>query len=180
MFNDYNKLKVLRVFFDNPLPEGGGFQLRELSRKIKLAPKSVKIYLKELEKEGLITVKKHRAHGYPLYYANRDSEDFLFCKKINTLLLIKESGLIEYLNDACIPDVIILFGSAAKGEDTTASDLDLFIQCKEKKFELEKYEKFINRNINIFFDEDVNKLSKELRSNIINGVILSGYIDLGG
>ena len=34
--------KVLEVFFDNPLPEGIGFQLREISRNIKLSPKSVK------------------------------------------------------------------------------------------------------------------------------------------
>ena len=47
--------KVLEVFFDNPLPEGIGFQLREISRNIKLAPKSVKLYLDELERVNLNT-----------------------------------------------------------------------------------------------------------------------------
>ena len=46
--------KVLEEFFNNPLPDGIGFQLREISRNIKLAPKSVKLYLDELEKVDLI------------------------------------------------------------------------------------------------------------------------------
>jgi len=42
MLEKSNIYKILEVFFDNPLPEGIGFQLREISRNIKLAPKSVK------------------------------------------------------------------------------------------------------------------------------------------
>ncbi len=178
MFEDYNKLKVLREFFNNPMPEGGGFQLRELSRKIRLAPKSVKIYLKALEKEELITVKKHRTHKYPVYNANRDSEDFLFYKKLNTLMLIKESRLVNYLHDTCVPDVIILFGSVSKGEDIETSDLDIFMQCKEKELKLSKYEQLLHRKVHLFFEEDIKKLSKELRSNLINGIVLQGYLDL--
>ena len=67
MLQNYNKWKVLGLFFDDPLPEGGGFQLREISRKVKIAPTSVKNYLKELETEGLILKSKHRVHGFPLY-----------------------------------------------------------------------------------------------------------------
>ena len=71
MLKKDNNQKVLDVFFDDPLPSGIGFQLREISRKINLAPKSVKIYLEELEKENLVVKKKHRIHQYPIYYANR-------------------------------------------------------------------------------------------------------------
>ena len=56
--------------------------LKKISRKIKLAPKSVKLYLEKLEKEELIIKKEHRIHKYPVYYANRDNDYFKFLKRI--------------------------------------------------------------------------------------------------
>lgn len=161
---------------EDPLPKGIGFQLREISRRINLAPTSVKNYLNELEKEGLIKKDTHRIHNYPVYSANRDNENFRFLKRLDTIMLIKEYGLLDYLENSCMPDVIILFGSASKGEDLKDSDLDIFVLCKEKKLDLKKYQNKLSRKINIFFSDDFNKLSKELRNNLINGTILKGYL----
>lgn len=176
MLKKDNTIRVLEVFFDDPLPEGIGFQLREISRKIKLAPKSVKFYLKELEKENLIVKKKHRIYDYPVYYANRDNDYFKFLKRLNIIRRIKESGLLDYLSEEYMPDVIILFGSASKGEDVKDSDVDLFLQCKEKKVDLTKYEKELKRKINLFVEDNFDRLSKELKQNIINGHKLKGYL----
>src|SRR3989344_8422532 len=169
MLKKDNIYKVLELFFDDPLPEGIGFQLREISRKIKLAPKSVKLYLEELEKENLIIKKEHRIHKYPIYYANRDNDYFKFLKRLNIIRRIKESGLLDYLDETCMPDAIVLFGSASKGEDRKDSDIDLYLQCKEKELGLKKYENSLKRKINIFFEPDFDKLSDELKKNIING-----------
>ena len=176
MLKNYNKYKLLKVFFDDPYPEGSGFQLREISRLINLAPKSVMIYLSELEKNNLILKLKHRIHKYPVYIANRDNENFRFYKKIDIIISLKDSGLLNFLEKQCMPDVIVLFGSASKGEDLLNSDLDLFLLCKEKKLNLDKFEKVIKRKINIFFSEEFNKLSKELKNNILNGIIMGGYL----
>ncbi|MBC8500970.1 MAG: winged helix-turn-helix transcriptional regulator [Nanoarchaeota archaeon] len=176
MLQKYNKYRLLRVFFEDPLPKGIGFQLRELSRKIDLAPTSVKKYLNELEKEGLITKEKHRIHSYPVYYANREDENFKFLKELDIIMMIKKSGLLEYLEGRCMPDVIILFGSASRGEDVKGSDVDLFLLCKERRLDLKKYELRLSRKISVFFCENFNNLSKELRNNIINGVLLKGYL----
>ncbi|SRR3989344_1085137 len=169
-----NRQKVLSVFFDDPTQEA--FQLREISRKINLAPKSVKTYLDELEKGNLITKSKHRIHAYPTYSANRDNDYFRFLKKIDTITTIKECGLLDYLNSNCMPDAVILFGSASKGEDVKGSDIDLFLLCKQKELALEKYEKILSRKINVFFTENFNNISKELKNNVLNGTILSGYL----
>ncbi len=171
-----NRRKILRVFFEDPAPKGIGFQLREISRNTGTATPSVKNYLVQLKKEGLIIVRKHRIYGYPVYYANRNNEHFKFLKKLNSIRMIKESGLLKYLENICMPDVIVLFGSASKGEDIKDSDIDLFLQCKEKKLDMKKYEKELKRKVNIFFSDNFNKLSKELKNNIINGVILYGYL----
>jgi predicted nucleotidyltransferase len=176
MLKKDNLDKVLGVFFDNPLPEGIGFQLREISRNIKLAPKSVKLYLDKLEKANLIIKKKHRIHKYPVYYANRDNNYFKFLKRLNIIRRIKESGLLDYLDEKCMPDVIILFGSASKGEDIESSDIDLYLQCDEKKLDLSKYDRELKRRINLFFEKNFDKLSDELKQNIVNGDKLTGYL----
>ena len=178
MLKKDNIYRVLEVFFDDPLPIGSGFQLREISRKINLAPKSVKLYLVELERENLIIKKEHRIHKYPVYYANRDEDYFKFLKRMDIIKLIKESGLLDYLYEKCMPDVIILFGSASKGEDIKGSDIDIYLQSNRKKLDLGKYEKELKRNINIFFERGFEKLSEELKKNIINGDKLKGYLNI--
>ena len=42
-----------------------------------------------------------------------DSENAMrkYLKRLNTIRSIKESGCLDYLNEKCMPDVIILFGT---------------------------------------------------------------------
>ncbi len=176
MLQKYNRWKVLKVFFDDPLPKGAGFQLREISRITNLAPPSVKNYLGELALEKLIIKEKHRIHKYPVYWANRENDRFRFLKKMDVLFAIEDSGLLAHLNGECMPNAIILFGSASRGEDLKESDLDLFLLCRETKLNLGKFEKVLKRKINIFFCPDFKSLSDELKNNIVNGVLLSGYL----
>ena len=169
-----NKQRVLVTFFDDLNPEGG-LRLREISKKIKLAPTSVKKYLKELEDEDLILSKKHRYFDYSTYYPNL-SRQFKFLKTQHTLKIIKNSGLEDYIYNNCLPDNIILFGSASIGEDSVDSDIDIFVQSSEKTLFLKKFEKILNRKINVFFHDSFEDLSVELKNNLVNGIILKGYL----
>jgi predicted nucleotidyltransferase len=171
MITKDNRYKILREFFNYPLKN---FQAREISRATKIALPSTIKYLKALAKDSLII--KEKKGIYPSFRANRDKEAFCLYKKIDMVLWIKESGLLDCIYDSCVPDAIILFGSASKGEDIDGSDIDLFVQSKEKKLALAKYEKTAKRTINIFFAEDFSRLSKELKNNILNGTVLKGYI----
>ncbi len=175
MLQNYSKWKVLRIFFENPAIKEG-FGLREISKEISLAHTSVKKYLLELIKEGLILQKKTRAQKLPVYIANRGSELFKQYKKIDTLDKIYSSGIIQKIEEMCLPDSIILFGSATRGEDVGGSDIDIYVQSKEHKIKLEKYEKFLKRKINLFFEPNFTKLSSELKNNLLNGIVLHGYI----
>lgn len=163
--------KVFAEFAKNPKKS---YQIRELSRKIKLAHTSIKIHLKELEKYNL--VEKEKIGVYQAYKANFDDENFRFYKKMSNIVNLKESGIIEELEHKATPDAIILFGSYAKGEDTEKSDIDIFIFAKEKRINLNNYEKKFERKIQLFFSEDLKKLPKELQNNILNGIILSGFL----
>jgi len=176
MLQKNNREKILEIFFTDPLPKGSGYQLRELSKITNIAPPSVKNYLNELLKEKLIIVEKHRTLNYPTYFANQDNEYFKFLKKLNNIKNIKESGLLDTLKDTLMPDAIVLFGSSSKGEDVKESDIDLFLLCPEKKIDLTHYENKLNRKINLFFCKSFNKLSKEFKNNLINGILLQGYL----
>jgi len=173
MIQKYSRYRILQEFFDFPRKN---FQMREVSRRTKITQPSVINHLKALVKEELIT--KEKKGTYPTFSANRDNEFFKLYKKIDLILRIKQSGLLDYIYDSCVPNCIILFGSASKGEDIEESDIDLFIQSTEKKLELNKYEKMLNRKIILFFEENFPRINTELKNNILNGIILKGYIKI--
>lgn len=174
MLQNYNKYKVLKVFLDSPLH---GFQLREISRLAKIAPTSVKKYLEEFQKKDIIRKSIKKNYTFYMYKANRENEEFIFLKKVSTLIELNYSGLIEYLWENLSPEAIILYGSYVRGEAIDDSDIDLFIIGNEKKLELKKYEKLIGKKIHLMFKKRFNLLNKELKNNLINGIILKGYLE---
>lgn len=176
MLFNYNKFRVLEVFLNDPIPKNGEFQLREISRLTSLAPKSVKNYLEELISEDLILKKKQRATNYPVYTSNYDNPRFKFIKKIVNEYKLRESGLIEYIYSKSVPKCIVLFGSYSRGEDLLDSDIDLFVESKYVYLDLQDYEVLLNRKINVLFNEKFENLSKELKNNLINSVVVNGYL----
>lgn len=148
--------------------------MREISRRTKIAQPSVINHLNSLLKDRLIL--KEREGIYPTYRANREDEFFKTYKKMDLILKMNRTNLVSYIYDSAVPNAIILFGSAAKGEDIEGSDIDLFVQSPDKKLKLDKYEKLLNRRISVFFEENFLKLNKELKNNIINGILIKGYL----
>src|SRR3989344_2882355 len=173
MLEKFSRYRVLKVFLDSPTQE---FGLREISRASKLAPVSILKYLKEFEAKELIKISNKK--GVPIYQANRDNENFIFYKKLGSSYELHNSGLIDYLWNKLAPDALILYGSHAKGESIENSDIDIFVVGKEKKIDLEKFEKKLGKNIHLMFNSNVKNIQKELKNNLINGIILKGYFKL--
>ncbi|MGM5485285.1 MAG: nucleotidyltransferase domain-containing protein, partial [Nanobdellota archaeon] len=171
MLKNHNSNKILNLFFFRPTK---GFHIREISREISLGQPSVINHIKFLLEEGLIS--KDNKGLYPVYKANRENRYFRIHKKNQTILDLHSSGLIDYLYDTCMPDCIILFGSASRGEDTEESDIDIFLLSPEKPLDLLKYERALGRKISIFFTENFENLSGELKNNVINSIPLRGYL----
>src|SRR3989344_5793018 len=147
-------LKVADVFFKEPSQI---HFIKEISRKIDLAPTSVRTHIETLRKEKIIMEKE----GKPFsgWIANRDFDDFLFNKKIFNLLSLK--NLISELKNNYYPSMILLFGSYSRGEDLENSDIDLLIITKSKKdIDLRKFEKEMARKINLSLIDNVHQLDK--------------------
>lgn len=170
MIQNYIRYRILQLFFDFPTRY---FQLREMCRLLDLGMPSIRNHVKKLEKEGF--VKKEKRGVYESYVSARN-EIFKLYKRSDILMRIQGSGLIEFLEDAFTPDAIVLFGSASRGEDVESSDIDLFLVAKEKEVNLKKFEGKLGRKITLHFEENISKIPKELLNNIINGIVIHGYL----
>jgi predicted nucleotidyltransferase len=176
MIQNYNNYRILKIFLDDPLH---GFGLREISRILKLGLPSVSNYIKQLEKEQLII--KKDIYGKKLWFGNRDSIQFKTYKKFDTIRVINESKIIKYLDEKLNIPTIILYGSHTRGEDRKESDIDLFIITPSKnRIEIEKFEKIIGKKLHIITnnESEFEKLNKEMKNNLVNGIVLSGYFKL--
>jgi len=156
---------VAEIFFQEPTKV---HYIKEISKKIKLAPTSVKIHIKTLLNEGIIS--ENETHIFKGYKAIRENPDFIFQKKIANLIFIKQSKLFDLIKEK-YPKTIILFGSYDKGEDIESSDIDLFIDSKKFIVKKDQYEKELNRKIHLIFKDEIDN---SLLESINQGTILFG------
>ncbi len=168
--------RTLEIFYREPTKT---HHLMNISKDTKIAHTSIKKNLKELTKQSIINelIEKKGSRKFPYYEANLENTEFKRLKMLYNLSLIFESGIIEFIDDELAPKTIILFGSFRRGEDTEDSDIDLFIECKREIFDLSLYEKKIGRKIELHFNEDFASYSKELKNNILNGIVLIGFLE---
>lgn len=176
MLQEDTTWNIARLFFAEPTKE---HYLKEISRKIGISHTSVIPNLKLLLKEEIIEKKVDRKgkRQFPVYYAKRDGEKFKFFKKISNILSLREAGIIRVIEREFTPNSIILFGSYSRGEDIEDSGIDLFVQSSEKKLDLSNFNNSLHRKINLYFNPNFGELPKELRNNMLNGIILSGFVE---
>jgi predicted nucleotidyltransferase len=166
-----NSYKILELFIKFPNRD---FFIRGIAREIKLSHVTILKHIVGLQKSNLI--KKKEDSLYPTYYANTENEQYKFYKKNYLILKLINSGLIEEIKEQTLASSIVLFGSGAKGTFTPKSDIDIFVEARQKKLVLSKYENKIGYKINLLFEPSVKNLTPELRNNIINGTVLYGFI----
>lgn len=167
---EQTKERILELLFDFPTHR---FHIREIARILKISAPAVSKAVYKLEKEDLITCKRE----FVFEITAKMGDKFKSLKRIHNLKKIYESGLADYLAEKFPFATIILFGSYSRGEDIEKSDIDIAILDKEKKLELEKFEKKLNRTINVEFI-NFKKASLELKENLVNGIVLSGTLSL--
>ena len=168
--------RTAEICFVNPTKKN---YLMDISRKIELAHTSVKKNLDKLVRLELVieSVEKKGGRKFPLYKADIDNRLFKEYKMIYNLSSLLESGVVEFIEEKLMPKSIIVFGSYQRGEDTEKSDIDIFVECKEEEINLNKFEKKLHRKIQLHFKEDFALYPKELKNNIINGIVMKGFLE---
>lgn len=165
----------MEFYFDNPTKR---LRVRELERELKAPLPSVIRYVKELINEEFL--KPVKVSSVTFYTADRNSKKFVLEKRLRNIRKVYESGLVDFLTNEYGNPVIILFGSFFKGDDIEDSDVDLFIQSSvNKKVNLERFEKLINRRVQLFIHKSIKDIKNtNLMNNIINGFTLNGVLEV--
>jgi len=167
---------LLEFFAREPTRE---HYLKDISRRTKIAHTSIAKNLEKLRKEDLIEkrVDKKGSRNYPIYVA-KQNDAFRFQKKMINIMQLQESGLLAHIKDNYTPAAIVVFGSYGRGEDTEDSDIDIYIRAAPRKTDLRKYERMLGRKIQLHENAEFGRYPEELRNNILNGVILYGYLEV--
>ena len=165
---------MLKIFNDlGPFFEDNyrRIHVREYAKLVGITPPTASKLLERLCSENLL--KKIIDKQYYYYYTNKDS--FVFKELQRLYWKLKLAPLTDYIEEKMISPVIILFGSVSKAEITESSDIDLAIFSSSKKgLNVSKFEKGLNRELQVFTFKDLEDVPKELKNNILNGYILGG------
>ncbi|MFA6461136.1 MAG: nucleotidyltransferase domain-containing protein [Candidatus Woesearchaeota archaeon] len=167
----------LEIFSLLCLRAGERFSQRELAQMLKVSPMAVTNSVNGLKENLLIKLEKTKTINFISF--NRENGRAVELKRAENIKNIYLSGLSDYLEQQLAGGTIILFGSYSLGEDTSTSDIDLaVIERKDKRLDLDKYEKTFHRKINLNFYSSWSEIHQHLKNNILNGILLHGSIQL--
>ncbi len=168
------KERIREYFFIHPTKK---MRVRQIERDIGVPLPSAIRYSKELEKDKIL--KSEIIAGIKLYSADRVSAVYRINKMLFNLKALYGSKLIDFLITKFGNPTIILFGSYSRGEDTENSDIDLYIEANGNvKVNLGQFENELSRKIQLFVQKGIKDVSnKELANNIINGIVINGFLE---
>jgi len=188
LFHSEARKKILQLFFVSSKKE---YYVRELAKILKLLPGNVHRELTNLKRAGIVSSRK--IGNVKLFYLNE-----------NNPLLPELTGLIN--KTIGIPAILaklvdkypnisnaFVYGSYAKGNFDSSSDVDLFVSASSAKIYdkinagIAKIENKIQREINLDFMTD-KELKEKIKKNdpyikdVLKGqkvILRGGEIDLG-
>lgn len=170
-----NPLKSL--FFQETLRH---WHFDALLQESKVSRERVHFYLKLLLRENFITRVKPRGKR-PYYLAKREEPGFRSEKRLYGLMVLNQSGLFEQLSRDPKIKTAILFGSFARGDWSTSSDVDLFVYGQDQNFDQSTVEKKLGRTVQLFSFQDTQTMKEALAPavipNIIKGFNIKGTVE---
>lgn len=156
-------LNRFKPFFEDTHRE---YSVREYARLCNLSPPTASSFLKRTEKDGITISRKQGMYIY--YRANRESSFFRDIAKAYWRSTLK--SMFYKLNKDFVFKKPILFGSISKGDNTSESDIDLFVNIEKRDLNLSEIEKKLKRKIQVHFRESIK--NEHLRNNIEKGVVI--------
>lgn len=149
--------------------------VREYAKIVKISPPTASKILNEYYNKGILKMEKDR--NYLFFHAYQKNKIFVELSRIYWFLKLK--SLVDFLDSNLTSPTIILFGSLSKGETKADSDIDIAIISRKNEIDIQRFEKKINRKIQLFWFKSIQDIKeKELANNIINGYLIKGKIRL--
>ena len=167
---------ILRLFFNESSKH---WHFTKIVKKAKISKKQANLWLKKLVKEKIIIHVKPKGK-MPYFEANFEHPNYQDRKKLYSLNLFYQSGLLNHLKQLSKAKTVIIFGSFARYDWHTESDVDLFIYGDSDGLDTTTYKKRLKRDISTFTYpslQDMKNIRSGLMKNIINGYVVKGSIN---
>ena len=170
MVNKITNAKIINLYLND---YSRRYYLRELASLLKKPHQSIKPYVEELSKEGIL-VKYHRKNllEYGLNLKNKQIYEYLFLAEKEKLIeRLKKDSLLnilyEKLADYFEHNIFIIFGSASQKLEK-GSDIDLLVVGRKNiSNEIKDFEEVYNKKI--------HKVQVEKLSNVNTPLIKEIY-----
>lgn len=153
--------KDIKPFFEDVFRETS---VREYARIRKVSPPTASSLLKRLAEEQVLIMRKDR--NLLLFRANK--EFFLFRDLAISFWKYVIGEAFKPLREDLLYKRLILFGSVQKVENTSNSDIDIFINIPRKNIDLLVVEKALKRKVQLHFSDSLR--NEHLKKNIEKGV----------
>ena len=152
---------------------------RQIANLLGVSQPAVMKAIPKLEQEGFIRIEQDKESKRWSIELDRTNHSLMQLKRAENLRQIYASGFADFLEAEYAGASIILFGSYSRGEDIINSDIDIaVIGRKEKVMDVSKYEKILERQINLNIYESFESIHKNLKENLCNGIMISGGFEL--
>lgn len=149
----------------------------EITQKAQVTKAVANKWLKHLVNQGIIHYIKTPGQ-FPYYTAGKNNPVYISTKRIYALKQLHDSGLIPHLMSSSA-STVILFGSMINGDWYENSDVDIFILGNLRNFDKNRFERTLNRYIELHMFENKEQLQSiqtGLINNIVNGYVVKGAI----
>ena len=177
---------ILRLLY---IKAGLSLNQNNIARYLKVSPPAVMKALPKLKDENFIIIRQDKNSKRWSIELNQDNKKVIDLKRADKLKQIYDSNVSDHLEQLFAGNLIILYGSYSRGEDTLiydneehSSDIDIAIiginKNHEELDEFIEYEKILERKIHIIFFKSFKDIHDDLKNNILNGIILSGSVEL--
>ena len=169
LFSSSARVKILTLFLLNPESR---FYQREIEGLTSLPIRAVQREVERLETLGLL---KRTAEGNRVYY-QVDREFFLFPELKSMILKTTGLGSLvrERLQNEDRIEIAFIYGSYAANQETTVSDIDLFVigelPSRELHAAVREVEKVVHREINyaLFSPEEFRQKVRARNGFVLN------------
>jgi len=162
---------VLELFFNEPTKH---WHFKEIVKKAKISEERANYWLKKFIKEEIIKHIKPKGK-MPYFIAQYETLQYKNKKKLYALNSMFETGLLNKLQSLKNVKTVVIFGSFARSDWSTKSDVDVFIYGDPEDFRFGTIWNGRELQVHTFKDK---KEIKDIRSGLINNVV-KGYFVKG-
>lgn len=166
--------KIIELFFNEP---SRYWHFKDIVKQARISENRANYWLKILLKEQIILYNKIRGK-MPYYTANFDNPNYKTKKKLYALEHFYNTGFLKHL-ESLNARTIVIFGSFARADWHTKSDIDLLIIGEDKDLDKGKYETILKRDIQLFTFKNIKEIKNInplLIPNIANGYFVKGEV----